>query len=118
MDFLHGSENVTQVKKRFRTVDIIVALLLILKTLRKCIIFHVSFQSPKGTVRGESRFSASSSAKELDSAFSGNGTNEALVIDILTTLSNDQREDLADEYKHRYDDVNENTLRVGRYKRW
>ena len=62
-------------------------------------------QTPKGTVRGESRFSASGTAKEIEGAFRGNGTDERLVIDILSTLDNDQRQDLADEYIRRYDEV-------------
>ena len=56
-------------------------------------------------MRGESRFSASGTAKEIESAFRGNGTDERLVIDILSTLDNDQRQDLADEYVRRYDEV-------------
>ena len=63
-------------------------------------------QSPRGTVRGESRFSASGTAKEIHEAFRGTGTDEALIIDILSSLSNDQRLDLADEYMRRYDKVN------------
>ena len=62
-------------------------------------------QSPRGTVRGESRFSASGTAKEIHEAFRGTGTDEALIIDILSSLSNDQRLDLADEYMRRYDKV-------------
>ena len=56
-------------------------------------------------MRGESRFSASGTAKEIESAFRGNGTDERLIIDILSTLDNDQRQDLADEYIRRYDEV-------------
>ena len=56
-------------------------------------------------MRGESRFSASGTAKEIEGAFRGNGTDERLIIDILSTLSNDQRQDLADEYLRRYDEV-------------
>ena len=56
-------------------------------------------------MRGESRFSASGTAKEIEGAFRGNGTDERLVIDILSTLDNDQRQDLADEYVRRYDEV-------------
>ena len=62
-------------------------------------------QTPKGTVRGESKFSARGTAKEMESAFRGNGTDERLIIDILSTLDNDQRQELADEYAHRYDEV-------------
>ena len=58
-------------------------------------------------MRGESRFSASGTAKEIESAFRGNGTDERLIIDILSTLDNDQRQDLADEYIRRYDEVRE-----------
>ena len=56
-------------------------------------------------MRGGSRFSASGTAKEIEGAFRGNGTDERLVIDILSTLDNDQRQDLADEYVRRYDEV-------------